>query len=104
MGYYTKKLKKIQSYRGNMPIFSNLTLTRLRAERQPDVDAPRRRGDRFAYTAKDDILLLPISEFCTNCQHTQSPAAQPDVDGAVCLYCQLHYLVIAPVKLWNNLI
>ena len=29
MGYYTKKLKKIQSYRGNMPIFSNLTLTRL---------------------------------------------------------------------------
>ena len=62
MGYYTKKIKKIQSYRDNMPIFSNLTLTRLRAERQPDVD------------------------------------------GAVCLYCQLHYLVIAPVKLWNNLI
>ena len=55
MGYYTKKLKKFQSYRDNMPIFSNLTLTRL-AERQPDVDAAARRAARFAYIANYTIL------------------------------------------------
>ena len=82
-----KKLKKIQSYRGNIPIFSNLTLTRLRAERRSLLILPTTlfgdcpcqaleqlnlalttvsRAMWLAFIADDTILFLPISEFCTN--------------------------------------
>ena len=54
---------------------------------QPDVDAATRRAAWLAYSANGNAPLLPLSKFSAQYLFVSLPAGQPDVDGAVCLYC-----------------
>ena len=67
---------------------------------QPDVDATARRAAWFAYSANGNAPLLPLSKFSAQYLFVSLPAGQPDVDGAVCLFCIQQYAVFTPVSVF----